>query len=232
MIKNNNLSFENYLALKRNNRLSELALHKTHIHQSMCRYALIDHLVHDFDYDYWLVITFGYFPQFSDVEVVLSNAHYRLDRWLLTNLKLNHMRIDQRSQWVCLPEKGGSGLHYNCFVKFNESPESKTYNDEWNAIRNAMKTTFKSISKMMGWKEHTIQFRLKERKNCQNALQQCVYSTKDMRQGYINENGDDHFSKFFMSWKDFDVAPLNKRSPKHLKSKPKPSGTLEGFMTN
>ena len=41
---NNNLSFENYLALKRSGRLSELALHKTHVHQSMCRYALIDNL--------------------------------------------------------------------------------------------------------------------------------------------------------------------------------------------
>ena len=60
MFKDNNLSFEKYQSLKRSNELNKLRLHKVHIHESACRYALVDNLVNDFDWHYWIVITFGY----------------------------------------------------------------------------------------------------------------------------------------------------------------------------
>ena len=233
MIKNNNLSFEIYESLKKTNKLNQLRFQKKEIHQSLCRYSLVDNLVNRFPYDYWVVITFGYFPQKHDIEVVLSNAHYRIDRWLLTNLKLNQLRIDQRSKWVCLPEKGSHGhLHYNCFIQLGEKPNTKSYGDEWHSMKDAFRTTFKSIEKLLGWKERTIQFKLYQRGGNQNALRQAMYSTKEMRESYIENSGDDHFANFIRSWVDFEVKPINWKSPKHLKTKPKSTGTLEEFFGN
>ena len=64
-----------------------------------------------------------------------------------------------------------------------------------------------------------------------------MYSTKEMRTEYIKEQssierqiGADHFANFIRSWKDWNVQPLNKRTPKKIIPKPKPSGILEQFM--
>jgi|TARA_B100001094_G_C18194654_1_gene809797 hypothetical protein len=235
VIKNNHLTYEKYSSLKRSNRLSELAFHKSHIHQSLCRYALVDNLVEDFPYDYWVVITFGFFPQFSDCEVVLSNAHYRLDRWLLNNLKLKHLRIDQRSKWICLPEKGSGHLHFNCFIKLGERPNVTHIGrngvpSEWLTMKDVLKRTFSAVEKMMGWNDRTIQFSLHDRRDNNNALRQAIYSTQEMRTGWMEQNNEDHFADMIMSWKHFNVKPINFRSPKFLKRRPKSTGDLSEFM--
>ena len=108
-------------------------------------------------------------------------------------------------------------------------PEVKTYNDEWNAVRNGLKTTFKSLEK--AYKGISISFSLHNRRSKKNALKLAMYSTQEMRTGYMKEhNGEDHFSNFIRSWIDWNVQPLNKRSPKKIIPKPKPSGILEQFM--
>ena len=237
MFKNNNLSYEIYQHLKKSNELNTLRLQSKQIQQSLCRYSLVDNLVYDFPYDYWIVITFGYRPHKDDVEVVLSNAHYRIDRWLLTNLKLRTMTIDQRSKWVCLPEYGNDKhLHYNCFIQLGERPNvthiGRNGNpSEWLTLKNTFKTTFKAICKMMGWNEHTIQFRLYERRDNKDALRTAMYSTKEMRCSYIDENGIDHFADYIRSWEDWNISPINFKSPKHLKRVPRPTGTLVEFLS-
>ncbi len=236
MNRDSYISFEKYQALKNSNELSKLALHKEHIQQSCTRYALVDDLVESFEWQYWVVITFGYNPQKHKVDEVLYNSHHRFDRWLLTNRKLQRMSINERSRWVCLPEKGKEGhLHYNCFLQLNIMPEVKTYNDEWNAVRNGLKTTFKSLEK--AYKGISISFSLHNRRSKKNALKLAMYSTKEMRTEYIKEQssierqiGADHFANFIRSWKDWNVQPLNKRTPKKIIPKPKPSGILEQFM--
>lgn len=231
MDSNSYLSFEKYQSLKASNDLSKLALHKEHIHQSCIRYALIDNLVESFDWQYWLVITYGYNPHKSDAEKILELTHYRFDRWIMTNNKRESLSIDERSRWVCLPEKGSDGhLHHNCFLNLKCFPNAKTYGDEWNAIRVALKQCFKSIQKE--FKGANIDFRLYERKKRKDALKQAVYSTKEMRSRWMNDNhNEDHFANYIRSWADWQVKPMNKRSPKKITIQPKPSVTLEQFFT-
>ena len=231
MISNNNLSFEKYLSLKRSNELSRLALHKEHIQQSVSRYALVDNLLNEYEWDYWVVITFGYHPHELDVEQILQDAHYRFDRWLLTNNKLTAMNIDKRSRWLCLPEKGSENkIHYNCFFDLKVQPNVKTYGNEWNSIRIALKQTLKSLQKVY---KCTIDFEVYERRRRKDALKVAIYSTKEMRSGWKDENnGEDHFANFIRSWKDWQVKPINKRSPKKITLQPKPSATLTQFMSD
>ena len=231
MIKDNNLSFEKYLTLKKSNELNKLKLHKESVHQSMCRYALVDNLTNTFDWQYWTVITFGYFPQKSVLEQILSNAHYRFDRWLMTNNKLEYLSVAQRSKWVCLPEKGDNGhLHYNCFMNLNLFPDAKTYGTEWNSLRIALKQTLKNLESV--YNVRPIDFKIFERKKCKkDTLQRAIYSTKEMRQKWIDEHyGQDHFADFIRSWKDWQIKPITKRSPVKLKYEERPSITLEQFM--
>ena len=115
-------------------------------------------------------------------------------------------------------------------IQLGEKPNTKSYGDEWPSMKDAFRTTFKSIEKLLGWKERTIQFKLYQRGGNQNALRQAMYSTKEMRESYIENSGDDHFANFIRSWVDFEVKPISWKSPKHLKRKPKSTGTLESFL--
>ncbi len=227
MFKDNNLSFEKYQSLKRSNELNKLRLHKVHIHESACRYALVDNLVNDFDWHYWIVITFGYSPNKSETERCLQDAHFRFDYWCKTNLKLSGLTLNERSEWVCIPEYGEDGhLHYNCFIKLNVRPDAKQYHTEWNAIHNAFKTTFKSIEKTHECQR--IEFKLYERGRRKNALKMAIYSTKEMRTSRIEQTGKDNFANVLLSWKHFPVQPITRTSKKKLV--PESSVTLDQFM--
>ena len=226
----NKVQFEVYKNLKDDNKLGLLPTHKDTIHSDLCRNALVDNLLNEFQWDYWNVVTFGYRPHKSDIDVILSDCHYRLDRWLMTNLKLSALGISDRSKWVCIPERGSDGnLHYNIFIQLGLRPEGKSYGGEWNAMRNAFKTTFKALEKAHN--SQTIHFRLKERRYASDQLRKSIYSTKEMNHANQNiENGYDNFADFIRSWKDWDVRPMNRRSKKKLNPTPKPSATLEQFI--
>jgi len=229
--KDNNITFEKYKHSLEFNGLKDLQLHKGHIHQSAVRYSLVDFLVNKWTWQYWIVVTFGYKPQKYEVEETLRASHYHLDRWLLTNRKLDTMPVDVRSELVCLPEKGSEGhLHYNCFLKFKLAPDAKTYGTRWNAVRVAFNQIFKKLEKGFNPKIN-IAFELYDKRRKADALLTAMYSTKEMRQGWIQDNkGEDHFANALISWLDWQVVPINKRSPKKLQSLTKPSATLTQFM--
>jgi len=229
VISNSYLSFEKYKALKDSNRLGELNLSNERVHQELCRLSLIDNLTNEFEWHYWMVVTFGFYPLRSDVENILRTAHHRFDQWLRTNNKLSFMSVEQRSKWVCLPERGDDGhLHYNCFLQLNIEPEVKTYGSQWNTVRVALNTTFDAVGKA---KNKKIDFKVYEKGRNKEKLKQSIYSTKEMTQRYIDENPyDDHFASFIRSWRDWQIQPLTKRSGKKIETIDDSSGTLEQFF--
>jgi len=224
-----NVSYELYKNLNSVGELNKLPLRKDKTHQQLCRNALIDNLVNDFEWQYWLVITFGYYPEKNVVEDTLEGSHYRFDRWLMTNSELDYLSVAERSKWVCLPEKGEQGhLHYNCFLNLPLQPNVKTYGSKWNGIRVALNQTFRSIEKQM--KCPAINFNLYERGKNKNALKKAVYSTKEMTAEWTDENNnEDHFASFIRSWTDWHISPMSKRSPLKIKQKLRPEITLEKF---
>lgn len=229
MNTNEYVSYEKYKALKDSNRLGELNLKKDKVHQQLCRLSLIDNLSNEFEWHYWMVVTFGFHPLRSEAENILQTAHHRFDQWLRTNNNLSLMPVAQRSKWVCLPERGDGGhLHFNCFLQLNLAPEVKTYGSEWNTMRVALNTTFSAVGKA---KNKEIEFKIYERRRKKDALKQSIYSTKEMTQKFIDENpNDDHFASFFRSWCDWRIKPLTKRSGKKIETIDDSGGTLEQFM--
>ena len=166
------------------------------------------------------------------VEDTLHAAHFHFDRWLLTNNKLNSIPVDVRSKWVCCPEKGGEQhLHYNCFLQLPLKPDVKTYQSEWDAVRVSLRNIFRKLEKELpaGGK---IAYEIYERKRRLDVLKQAQYSTKEMRASWMNDNyGEDHFANTILSWKDWKMIPINKRTPKkqQLITIPK-EGALDQFM--
>ena len=233
MISNHNRSFEKYQHAVRNNEFNKLKSHSRHIHQSNVRYCLVDYLVNKFPWNYWMVVTFGFNPQRDQVEDTLRASHFHFDRWLLTNNKLKQMPVGVRSSWVCAPEKGSEGhLHYNCFLHLPLKPKIKTYQSEWDAVRVSLRNIFRKLEKEIHGNTK-IQFEIYERKRKLDVLRTAMYSTKEIRAGWMNDNfGEDHFANTILSWKDWGVIPINRRTPnnKQLITIPR-VGALDHFMT-
>lgn len=203
-----------------------LKTNQEHIQTSYSRYSLMDYLEYHFKWDYHLVVTFGFFPHKDEVDETLYASHYRFDRWLLTNNKLNTIPVDVRSRWVCIPEYGNEGhLHYNCFLKLGVRPHAeKTYMNEWDSMRQAFKGIFKALEKGKDGKQTryniTYHLREKDRIGYQELQRLLVYDTKEIRQQYINDKGRDNFSNIIRSWIDWQIKPITKSSPKKISKLP------------
>ena len=215
------LTLENYQELKRSSQnLLKTYGRNDYKQMSYSRYELVEYLQYNFNWQYWLVVTFGFSPEKEAVEDTLSASHYRFDRWIVTNNKLDLMRDEERSKWICIPEYGSNNrLHYNCFLNLNVRPHKKTYQSEWDAIRVSLKTIFKKLNKgKYGNLNMGIEYEIYERKRCKN-LNTIIYSTKEMREQRMYENGNkninkDTFANTLFSWKDWRVIPLTGKSPK------------------
>ena len=230
MYKNcNTSSYEKWRQALCNGDTQSLFTHKDHIQQSNARYSLVKYLTEEFYWHYWMVVTFGYNPQSDEVEDTLCASHYFLDRWLLTNNGLSVITGDQRSRWFLLPEYGDGGhLHYNCFLQMKIRPEVKTYKSEWHAMMATLKNIFTKLEK--GLSSGSIDFSLAERRYKIDVIRQAIYSTKEMRQDFIDQQEKDTFANMIMSWKDWKVVPITKRSPKKHKKLTKPEATLEKYL--
>jgi hypothetical protein len=206
----NTSSYEQWRQALCNGDEKSLATHKEHIQQSNVRYTLVKYLTETFPWQYWMVVTFGFKPSKEEVEDTMYASHYFFDRWLLTNNKLNHINGDKRSRWILLPELGSGGhLHFNCFLDLKIRPEVKTYKSEWHAVDATFKNIFKKLKK--GLSKGSINHQITERKYLINDLRQAIYSTKEMRYGFINQGMQDHFANLILSWKDWVVKPINRR---------------------
>jgi hypothetical protein len=228
---------DSYLTMSQDKTLREklkeknLSIQSEAVHQSACRYSLVDFLSEEFGWNYWMVITFGYNPQRSDCEQILQDAHLRFDRWTLTNNKLEFMNVKDRSRWVCLPERGDGHRHYNCFLEINTPPQVKTYKSEWDVIRRSMQTTLSALQTAYELKGK-IEFRLYERKYNKDDWKMAIYSTKEMSTRHMyNNNGEDHFADSIMSWNDWNIQPISRRTPVKIQPRNGISGTLDAFMS-
>jgi len=233
VIKDNNISFENYQHHLKNNEFAKLKTQSKQIQQSYVRYALVDFLVEKFYWNYWMVITFGFNPSKDQTVDTLRASHFHFDRWLLTNNKLNSMPIEMRSKWVCAPEKGNEGhLHYNCFLQLPLTPDVKTYQSEWDAIRVSLRNIFRKLEKELP-QQSKINFEIHERKRKVDILKTAMYSTKEMREGWMEDHyGEDHFANTILSWKDWGVIPINRHTPKNKQLITIPKvGALDEFMS-
>ena len=139
--------------------------------------------------------------------------------------------MNMRSKWVCCPEKGTEGhLHYNCFIQLPIKPEVKTYQNEWDAVRVSRLRIFRKLEKEIPGK---IAYKIYERKRRIDVLRKSMYSTKENRASWMNDNyGEDHFANTILSWKDWVTIPINRRTPKNkqLVTIPK-EGALDKFMS-
>ena len=224
------VSYELYKHLDATNTLHKLPMHKERTHQMLCRNALVDNLVEEFDWQYWCVMTFGFNADKSVVDDVLEKMHYRFDRWIMTNNGESYLSVTERSKWVCLPERGAEGhIHYNIFIHLPKKPYIKTYGSEWKVVRYALDKSLSAIQKVRDIRG--IDFRLTEKRRKKDALKTAVYSTKEMTDEWAKENNEDHFATFIRSWKDWSIRPLSKRSPLKIKPIEKASATLEQFQT-
>ena len=106
----------------------------------------------------------------------------------------------------------------------------KSYRDEWNAIRNVLKITFTNLQDVFELNGR-IEFRLYERRKGKDDWKMAIYSTKEMTQRYINENNDDHFSNMILSWKDWAIVPISRRTPVKIEKQNIGGGTLDAFMS-
>jgi hypothetical protein len=87
-------------------------------------------LLNQFHWNYWVNFTFGYRPDLDEVEDILYNLHYKLDRRLIKHVpQKNTLSVEERIEWFLFPELKGRGLHYHCFFKFNVKPTVTSYKD-------------------------------------------------------------------------------------------------------
>ena len=228
MITNCYLSFEKYKALKDSNRLGELNLNNERVHQELCRLSLIDNLTYEFEWHYWMVVTFGFHPLRSDIENTLRTAHHRFDQWLRTNNKLSFMSVAQRSKWVCLRARRWWAFTLQLLSTTQHRSRSENL---WKWMEHNKSGTKHHLWCCRKSKEQEDWFQgLWARRN-KDRLRQSIYSTKEMTQRFIDENPhDDHFASFIRSWCDWQIQPLTKRSGKKIETIDDSSGTLEQFF--
>ena len=69
------------------------------------REHLKDILLNQFHWKYWVTFTFGYRPDLDEVEDILYNLHYRLDRRLVKHIpQKNSLSVEERTEWFLFPE--------------------------------------------------------------------------------------------------------------------------------
>ena len=125
MIKDNQISLEEYLSDRENYRSEKLRTGSSYKQNHYIRQHIADVLLHKFHWHYWVTFTFGYDPILEEIEDVLSKLHYRIDRRLVKQLGDNHfLTKDERSVWILFPEldKYHRHLHYHGFIRFNVRP--------------------------------------------------------------------------------------------------------------
>lgn len=233
MFKNSNLSsyekFHNAIQKSNIKNRHLLLTDNENVQHAYLRYSLVDYLTEKFDWHYWMVVTFGFNPDRDEVEDTMCASHYFFDRWLLGNNKLQTIQPQDRSRWLLLPEYGSEKhLHFNCFINLQIRPEVKTYQSEWHSIKATFNNIFKKLNK--GLSSGSIDYSLHERRYKIDDLKMAMYSTKEMKHQFIEEGLQDNFANMIMSWKDWQVKPIHKRSPKKYTPPIKTDVTLEQFM--
>ena len=87
MIKDNNISLEEFLSLQETGRTQSLKTNSFYKQNQYIRPHLAKILLHDFKWNFWVTFTFGYKPDLEEVADILYKLHYRIDRRLVKHLE-------------------------------------------------------------------------------------------------------------------------------------------------
>lgn len=198
------------------------------------REHLKDLILYQFDWRYWVTFTFGYKPDLDEVEDVLYNLHYRLDRRLVKHIpQKNSLSAYERTEWFLFPELKGRGLHYHGFLKFNVRPTVTSYNDEWSWLRSTLDQNIKGLQNRLS-NEGKIEFKLYNRtlRNLDD-LKMILYSMKEFGKGASHTDQSPTFDRFahtIVSKLDWKPSPLYQhRSPNKTENIPQRPNKLGYF---
>ena len=241
MIKDNNLSFENYVQCQSPSRKRALKTKSSYKQNHLIRQHIADWLMHQFGWDYWVTFTFGYNPDLSEVQDILHKTHHRIDQRILKHTTgMSVMQPDQRSKWILFPEYAKRGLHYHGFIQLNTNPNLRTsYPSEWWWLDAALRDTTRKMEHLLS-NGGAIHYKHYERGwRTKDQLQMILYSMKEYGKGashYDQDPAQDRFSHTIVSWVDWKVAPLWKHGRNKLDDiPPRPDKifdqSLESFFT-
>jgi len=173
-------------------------------------------LLHKFDWNFWVTFTFGYEPNLDEVLDILYHSHHRIDQRLLKHSDLPHMDISDRSKWILFPEYAGRGLHYHGFIQLNTKPNlGESYPTKWWWMDMALRNTLEKMEGLLStggpitYKHYDRGWRTNEN------LKMILYSMKEYGKGashFDQEPSQDRFSYTVVSWVDWKVGPIYRRS--------------------
>jgi len=237
VIKDSNITLEEYLSLKETNRTERLKTGSSYKQNHYIRQHLAKVLLHDFKWQFWVTFTFGYKPELEEVEDVLYKLHYRIDRRLVKHLEgKSFLTPEERSEWIMIPELGGGrGLHYHGFIKFNVKPNTQnSYHKDWHWLKSALENTVPKLNYLLqnggpiGFKHYDRKFRSLD------ELKQILYSMKEYGQ---QDSSFDRFAHTIISaihWKPTGINQHRSSNkiedipPRHNQTSS--DGTLLGFL--
>ena len=236
MIKDNNLSLEEYLSLQETSRITRLKTNSFYKQNQYIRQHIAKVLLHDFEWQFWVTFTFGFNPELEEVEDILYKLHYRIDRRLVKHLEgKSFLTADERSEWILFPELSGRGLHYHGFIKFNVRPNiQNAYYKEWHWLKSALENTLPKLEHLLS-NNSRIMFKHFDRGwNSLDELKSIIYSLKEYGK---DPNGFDRFAHTIISHNDWKPKPINQhRSSNKIEDiEIRPNGplgdnTLERFL--
>ena len=211
---------EHFYGTQDTSRNNPLYMKTTSSYNQNCyiREHLKDILLNQFHWNYWVTFTFGYRPDLDEVEDILYNLHYRLDRRLVKHIpQKNSLSVEERTEWFLFPELKGRGLHYHGFLKFNVKPTVTSYKDEWNWVRCAIDQNLSKLQSRLS-NGGKVEFKLYNRtfRNLDD-VKMILYSMKEFGKGASHLDQSPTFDRFahtIVSKLDWKPSPLYQhRSP-------------------
>lgn len=217
--KRKDLSFKERISLQTNS---------SRIQQELIREHIADFMVNHFQWNYWVVVTFGYKPDPIEAEECLSKLAYRLDRRLIKHTRSTTcLSPKKRTEWVCFPEVQSLGVHYNCFLKFYVSPHIGTsYDSERQWIEVALQNNLETLAShfpTIGQGKPSVLVRERTRQRALD-IAEVLYSMKEFQRGVSHNDIDptfDRFERIVISKYHWKNVPIHKhRSPNKVEHIP------------
>lgn len=228
MIKDRYISLEKYGELETAKQRLQLKTSHSNLQQHYIRQHVAKVIGNDFQWGYWVVITLGHNPDVIEAEDCLSKLAYRLDRRLIKHTQEKVcLNKEDRTEWICLPEKQNLGVHYNCFLKFNVSPcigTSYESEREWLevALRNNLDVLIPHFPSL-GKGKPSVFVRERSRDRVE-GIRQVLYSSKEFQVGTRHNDIDptfDRFERILISAIHWKNIPIHKhRSPNKVETIP------------
>lgn len=237
MIRNNNISFEEYASGQSASTKRSLGTGSSYKQNDLIRQHLVDWLLHKFQWNFWVTFTFGHNPDLNEVLDLLHDLHHRMDQRLLKHSDLARMNPENRSKWILFPEYKGRGLHYHGFIQLNTKPFlGAGYRSEWHwmdaAFRNILEG--KGFSSRLSNGGPVTYSHFDKGWRTKDMLKMILYSMKEYGKGASHTDQDpsqDRFAYTVISWTDWKISPIQRRSRNRKNETPvRPDKVMENSL--